>query len=277
MAAWAQGRVNGIPVLGFGTWPLRDKVAYDSVLAALEVGFRHIDTAQMYANEREVGEAVKASGLARADVFITSKVSPQVPPHQIAASIAQSVAALDSGPIDLMLLHWPLTDLAYFDAGIARLNEAQDQGLVKAIGISNCNVALMERAVKQSRHPILVNQVEFHPMLDQRKVQAAAARLGIAIEAYSPIARGAALTEPVIVKIAAARGVTPAEVVLGWIMAQGVIALPMTTKRANAQSNFNALKLQLSEAEMAEISSLRTQHRRLISPSGWAEWDKPDI
>ena len=114
-------------------------------------------------------------------------------------------------------------------------------------------------------------------MLDQRKVQAAAARLGIAIEAYSPIARGAALTEPVIVKIAAARGVTPAEVVLAWIMAQGVIALPMTTKRANAQSNFSALNLQLSEAEMAEISALRAQHRRLISPSGWAQWDSPAI
>lgn len=277
MAVAAQGRVNGIPVLGFGTWPLRGKVAFDSVLAALEVGFRHIDTAQMYANEREVGEAVKASGLARADVFITSKVSPMVAPKDIAASIEQSVAALDSGPIDLMLLHWPLTDLAYFDAGIARLNEAQDQGLVKAIGISNCNVALMERAAKLSRHPILVNQVEFHPMLDQRKVQAAAARLGMAIEAYSPIARGAALTEPVIVKIAAARGVTPAEVVLAWIIAQGVIALPMTTKRANAQSNFNSLKLQLSEAEMAEISALRAQHRRLISPAGWAQWDMPDI
>lgn len=275
MTAWAHARVNGIPVLGFGTWPLRDKVAFDSVLAALQVGFRHIDTAQMYANEREVGEAVKASGLARADVFITSKVSPQVPPQHIAASIEQSVAALNSGPIDLMLLHWPLTDLAYFDAGIARLNEAQDRGLVKAIGISNCNVALMERAVQLSRHPILVNQVEFHPMLDQRKLQAAAARLGMAIEAYSPIARGAALTEPVIVKIAAAHGVTPAEVVLAWILAQGVIPLPMTTKRANAESNFNALKLQLSEAELAQVSALRARHQRLISPSGWAEWDKP--
>lgn len=275
MTAWTQARVNGIPVLGFGTWPLRDKVAFDSVLAALEVGFRHIDTAQMYANEREVGEAVKASGLARADVFITSKVSPQVPPQHIAASIEQSVAALNSGPIDLMLLHWPLTDLAYFDAGIARLNEAQDQGLVKAIGISNCNVALMERAVQLSRHPILVNQVEFHPMLDQRKLQAAAARLGMALEAYSPIARGEALSEPVIVQIAAARGVTAAEVVLAWIIAQGVIPLPMTTKRANAQSNFNALKLQLSEAEMAQISALRARHQRLISPSGWAVWDKP--
>ncbi len=275
MTAWRHGRVNGIPVLGFGTWPLRDKVAFDSVLTALEVGFRHIDTAQMYANEAEVGQALKASGLAREDVFITSKVSPQVAPQNIAASIVQSVAALNCGPIDLMLMHWPLTDLAYFDSMLARLNEAQDQGLVKAIGISNCNVALMERAVKLSRHRILVNQVEFHPMLDQRKLQAAAARLGMAIEAYSPIARGAALAEPVIVKIAAAHGVTPAEVVLAWIIAQGVIPLPMTTKRANAQSNLKALDLQLGAAEIAEISALRARHQRLISPSGWAEWDKP--
>lgn len=275
MGGWTHGRVNGIPVLGFGTWPLRGKVAFDSVMAALEVGFRHIDTAQMYGNEREVGEALKASGLAREDVFIVSKVTPEVAPANIEASIVQSVAALDCGPIDLMLIHWPKADAAYFDAALARMNEAQDQGLVKAIGISNCNVALMERAVQRSRHRIVVNQVEFHPMLDQRKVQAAAARLGIAIAAYSPIARGAALTEPVIVKIAAAHGVTPAEVVLAWIIAQGVIALPMTTKRVNAQSNFNALTLQLGEAEIAEISALRKKHQRLISPSGWAEWDKP--
>jgi 2,5-diketo-D-gluconate reductase B len=275
MTAWAHGRLNGIPVLGLGTWPLRDKVAFDSVLAGLEVGFRHIDTAQMYGNEREVGAAVKASGLAREDVFITSKVSPQVAPQHIAASITQSFTALNSGPIDLMLLHWPLTDLAYFDAAIARLNEAQDQGLVKAIGISNCNVALMERAVERSGHRILVNQVEFHPMLDQSKVQVAAARLGIILEAYSPIARGAALADPVIVKIAAAHAVPAAEVVLAWIIAQGVIPVPMTTKRANAQSNLKAVTLQLSAAEMAEISALRAQHRRLISPPGWARWDAP--
>lgn len=275
MTAWANGRVNGIPVLGFGTWPLRGDVAYASVLAGLEAGFRHIDTAQMYGNEREVGAALKASGVAREDVFIVSKISPQVEPAAIEASIVQSLDALDAGPIDLMLIHWPLNDADYFDAALARLNEAQDQGLVKAIGISNCNVALMERAVQRSRHRILVNQVEFHPLLDQRKVQEAAAKLGIAISAYCPIARGAALIEPVIMKIAAAHAVTPAEVVLAWIIAQGVIALPMTTKRANAQSNFKALRLQLGEAELAEISALRQKHQRLISPAGWAQWDAP--
>ncbi len=275
MSAWQGARVNGIPVMGFGTWPLRGELARSAVETALEVGFRHIDTAQMYANEREVGEAVRASGLARGDVFIVSKVSPEVPAVHVEASVEASVAALGCGPIDLMLMHWPTRDEAWFDAVIAGLNAAQDAGLVKAIGISNCNTALMERAVKRSRHRIVANQVEFHALLDQSKLLQAARRLGIAIEAYSPIARGAALGHPVIGQIASARNVAASEAALAWIVQQGVVALPMTTKRENAQSNLRAAALVLSDGEMAAITQASHANHRLISPTGWAPvWDR---
>lgn len=274
MSAWTGPFINGIPALGFGTWPLKGKEAVDAILNAMEAGFRHIDTAQMYGNEAEVGEAVKASGMARADVYIVSKLSPDVLPADMEAAISRSVEALGQGPIDLMLMHWPTSNLAWFDAALQKLNEAQDQGLVKGIGISNCNIALMERAVKRSRHRILANQVEFHPLLDQHKLLQAAQRLGIALEAYSPIARGAALQLPVVQEIAAAHGAGPAEVVLAWILAQGVIPLPMTTKKANALGNMKALGLRLTAAEMARISAARSKDGRMISPSGWSpEWD----
>lgn len=274
MTAWTGARANGIPMLGFGTWPLRGKECETAVQNALEVGFRHIDTAQMYGNEAEVGRAVKASGLKRDEIFIVSKVSPEVQLANVEASILQSLKALDCGAIDLMLMHWPTQNPEYFDGVIAKLNEAQDRGFVKAIGISNCNIALMERAVKNSRHRIIANQVEFHPLLNQAKLLAAATRLGIALEAYSPIARGAALQHPVIQRMAAARGVTPSEVALAWILAQGVVALPMTTKRANAESNMRALSLALTPAEMAELSVVGMANQRLISPTGWSPvWD----
>ena len=274
MSAWNGPRINGIPVLGFGTWPLKGKEAIEAILNALEAGFRHIDTAQMYGNEAEVGEAMKASGLARPDLYVVSKLSPDVLPANMDAAIARSVETIGQGPIDLMLMHWPTSNMAWFDAALQKLNEAQDQGLVKAIGVSNCNIALMERAVQRSRHRILANQVEFHPLLDQQKLQQAAQKLGIVLEAYSPIARGGALQLPVVQEIAAAHGAGPAEVVLAWILAQGVIPLPMTTKKANALSNMKALGLRLTADEVRRISAARTKAGRMISPSGWSpEWD----
>jgi diketogulonate reductase-like aldo/keto reductase len=275
MSTWTELRLNGIPGLGFGTWPLKGKEAEAAVLTALETGFRHIDSAQFYQNEAEVGQALKASGLAREDVFLVSKLIPQTPVPKMLASMEASVQKMGGEPIDLMLMHWPTSDLEWFDAALQKLNEAQDQGLVKAIGLSNANVALMQRAVRASRHRIIANQVEFHPLLDQSKLQVSAHQLGIVLEAYCPLARGAAMQEAVVQKIAAKHEVSASEVVLAWIRQQGVIAVPMTTKPVNAASNFRSLQLTLTAEEMAQIDQLRARHRRLISPADWSppEWD----
>jgi 2,5-diketo-D-gluconate reductase B len=258
---------NGIPLLGFGTYPLTGDEARSAVTMAIELGIRHIDTAQMYGNERDVGRAVAASGLPRRDFFIVTKVDPgNTGAGRFAESVARSVDDL-GGPADLLLIHWPPEE-SDFDAALDRLMAERDKGHARAIGVSNFSPAMMRRAQTRCGGAIVNNQVEFHPLLDQTKVLATARELGIALSAYSPLARGAALKPAVIGAIAARIGRPPSEVVLRWILQQGVIAIPMTTKRGNAMSNIAALGFTLSDEDMAAISAIGTGDGRTISP-GW--------
>jgi 2,5-diketo-D-gluconate reductase B len=240
---------------------------------AIEVGIRHIDTAQMYGNEGAVGQAIKDCGIPRSDLFVVSKIQPSnLSAARFLKSAEQSVADL-GGPVDLLLIHWP-SPAADFDQTIARLIDCKARGLTASIGVSNFNIAMMTRAQDLARGAIINNQVEFHPLLDQKNLLAAAQRLNITLSAYSPIARGAALQPKTIQDIAAKYARPPSEIVLRWITQQGVCAIPMTTKRANAESNLRSLNFDLLPHEMAAISALGTKQGRTIAPSSMAgTWD----
>ena len=264
---------SGIPLLGFGTFPLRDDEVERCVAMALEVGFRHVDTAQMYGNEEQVGRALKVSGVARRDLYIVTKIAPgNTTVRNFRAAAEQSIGAL-GGPVDLLLIHWPPPDTE-LDAFVDRLAEAHAAGLAKNIGVSNFPVALMRRAAQRSSVKLINNQVEFHALIDQSKVMAEALQLGMTLSAYCPLGRGMVLKEPVILEIAKRHGRPPSEIALRWIVQQGVAAIPMTTKRDNAVSNFRALSFSLPQEDMRAISGLTARHQRLISPASMAgRWD----
>ena len=267
-------KINEIPILGYGTWPLAGDGCYRGVLMALELGIRHIDTAQIYGNEREVGRAISASGVKRSDIFLVTKIAyDNLTNAKFAPSVDQSLEALGVGEVDLLLIHWPPPD-KLFDAMIDKLNEACARKATRRIGVSNFTIAQMQRAADRASASIVNNQVEFHPLLDQSRVKREAEKLGIVLSAYSPLGRGTVLKEPVIVEIAHKLGRPPSEVALRWIVQQGVIAVPMTTKRENCLSNLRALEFELSDDDMKAITALNHQNRRLVSPAGWApKWD----
>lgn len=263
---------NGIPAIGFGTYPLQGGQAERCVAMALEAGLRHIDTAQMYGNEAEVGRGLKAAGVPRGACFIVTKVDPSnLSASRFAASVARSVEALGTVP-DLLLIHWPPAD-GEIDGPVERLLEARLQGMAQAIGVSNFNIRQMQRAQRLADGALICNQVEFHPLLDQRKLLAAARELGLALTAYTPLARGRAMQHPVVKEIAARHGRPASEVVLRWITQQGVAAIPQTRKRENAISNLASLDLSLAEDEMEAMSRLGTRDGRVISPSWVKSWD----
>jgi 2,5-diketo-D-gluconate reductase B len=266
--------VNGIPILGYGTYPLSGDECRRCVSMGLEVGYRHIDTAQMYDNEEDVGDAIKGSGIKRDEIFLVTKVGPDnLAARNFIHSVKDSLERLSADYVDLLLIHWPPEEKD-LDAAVDSLCEAQDLKLTRAIGVSNFTIPLLKRAASRARHPLINNQVEFHPMIDQSKLVAAAKQLGIALSAYAPLARGAALKEKAVADVARRLGRPPSEVVLRWIVQQGVVALPMTTKRENALSNLRVFEFELSSADMAAIAEATKQNRRLISPTGWApKWD----
>jgi diketogulonate reductase-like aldo/keto reductase len=264
---------HGIPLIGFGTYPLKGGEAERCVAMALDLGYRHIDTAQMYGNEGEVGRAIRASGIAREEIFLVTKVDPSnLGAQRFAGSVTRSVDALGTVP-DVLLIHWPPADEA-LDATVERLVAEQDKGNARLIGVSNFTPAMLRRAQAIAAGRIICNQVEFHPLLDQSALLGTARELGVALTAYRPLARGKAMAPAVIQQIAKRHGRPASEIVLRWIIQQGIPAIPMTTQRANAQSNLNALSFSLPEEDMAAISAIRTRDGRTINPSWMSgRWD----
>ncbi len=264
---------NGIPLLGSGTYPLMGDECHRTVLMALELGLRHIDTAQMYGNEKDVGRALRDSGLPRGDLFVVTKVDPgNAGASRFASTVARSAEDLGGAP-DLLLIHWPPAD-AEMDAVLDRLMAEHQKGNTRAIGVSNFSPAMMRHAQKRCGGAIVNNQVEFHPLLDQSAILATARELNIALSAYSPLARGWAMKPAPIAEIAARINRAPSEVVLRWILQQGVAAIPMTTKRENMLSNIAALDFALSAEDMAAISAIGTRQGRTINPSWMAgRWE----
>ena len=263
---------NGIPAIGFGTYPLSGDEAERCVATALEVGIRHIDTAQMYGNERQVGRGIAASGVARGDIFLVTKVDPSnLSAARFADSVRRSVDDLGTVP-DLLLIHWPPSD-GDIDGPVERLLREGERGMARQLGVSNFSPRLMRRAQQLAGGKLICNQIEFHPLLDQSAWLATARELGMVLTAYSPLARGKCMEEKVVQQIAARHGRPASEVVLRWIIQQGVAAIPMTRKRENAASNLRATEFALTQDEMDAISALGSRNLRLINPSWMRSWD----
>jgi 2,5-diketo-D-gluconate reductase B len=263
-----------IPLLGLGTWDLRGRVCTEMVQAALRLGYRHIDTAEAYDNERAVGEGLKASGLKREDVFLTTKIWPtHFSASDLPRAAADCLARLGVSAVDLLLLHWPNPQIPLPET-IGALCKVKRDGLTRHIGISNFNVALIEAAWKATTEPLVCNQVECHPYLDQSKVLAACRKHGMAMTAYSPIAQGKAGGDDVLARIGAAHKKTAAQVSLRFLVQQNIVVIPRTSKAKRLAENAAIFDFSLSDGEMADISKLSGAGRRLI-PAGFGrpDWD----
>ena len=265
-----------IPALGFGTFRMSGAEVMRILPEALRLGFRHVDTAQAYGNEAEVGEAIHASGIPRADIFVTTKVWVDKYRHDaFIASVDESLKKLRTDHVDLLLLHWPGGSDVPMAERIGTLNEVRKAGKVRHIGISNFNTAQMEEATRLSEAPIATNQVEYHPYLDQTKLLQTARRLGMSLTAYYAMANGKVPADPLLADIGARHGKTAAQVALRWLVQQqDVVVLSKTATQARLKENFSIFDFALTREEMAAIRQLARPDGRIVNPSGLApEWD----
>ncbi len=270
------GQAN-IPVLGLGTWQSTGQDCIDVVSQGLKMGYEHIDTAQAYDNEVEVGKGIKQSGVARDTFFLTTKIFPddmKFEPEKLIAAAKRSLENLDTDYVDLLLLHWP-DDRVPLSQTIPALCELQKQGLTRNIGVSNFNIANIIEAEKYADVPIVVNQVEFHPFIKQNTLQTFLNNHHILLEAYSPLARGDVFDNDIIKEIAHNHKVTPAQISLAWILSDKLrIAIPKTANPDHLQGNLDAINVQLSSDEIEKISSLaRADGRKIKHPDYSPEWD----
>jgi 2,5-diketo-D-gluconate reductase B len=262
-----------IPILGFGTMTLKEDLCVQLVEAALALGYRHLDTAQMYGNEREVGSGMRACGLKREEIFLTTKVwFTRLAAGDFERSVDESLERLALPWVDLLMIHWPNAQVPLAES-IAALCKVKKDGLAKHIGVANFNVAMIEQAVKLASEPIAVLQIETHPYLDQGKVIAAARRHGMAVVGYCPLARGKVPADPTLQKIARTHSKTPAQVALRFLEQQQIIPIPRTSKRERLAENLGSLDLRLSETEIAEIAKLVRPDSRIVSPPQAPKWD----
>lgn len=262
-----------IPSIGLGTWELSGRTCARVVEQALRLGYRHIDTAQVYENEREVGDGLRSSGVRRDAVFLTTKVwTNRFAPHDLERSVKESLARLRLPCVDLVLLHWPNPHVPLSET-LGALAHAKQLGLTRHIGVSNFTVALIEEAVALSPEPLVCNQVEYHPYLDQAKVKAACDKHGLALVAYSPIAKGRIKSDETLGRIGRAHHKSPAQVCLRWLVQQNVSAIPRTSRIERLSENIEIFDFELSANEMNEISALANPKGRLTDFGFAPKWD----
>ncbi|WP_159586355.1 aldo/keto reductase [Chelativorans xinjiangense] len=271
--------VNGaeIPAIGLGTWTLDGGTCTDLVSHALGIGYRHVDTAAIYGNERAVGEGIRRSGVPRSDIFLTTKVWwTDLAAADLKRSAATSLERLSLDHVDLLLVHWPNPAIPLAETMDA-LNRVREEGLARHIGVSNFPSRLLAEAVRLSEAPLVANQVEYHPYLNQDKVHAACRKNGMAMVSYCPIYRGGALLdEPAVAEAAARHGRTPAQIVLRWHLEQEDVAvIPRTSRKERLAENADIFGFSLDAGEMAAISRLRSAGRRLCDYGFSPEWDRP--
>lgn len=264
-----------IPAFGLGTFRLQGQQVIDSVRTGLELGYRHIDTAQIYGNEADVGQAIADSAVPRSELFVTSKIwIDNLGRDALIPSLRESLSKLRLDQLDLTLIHWPAPNDAIPVAEyMAALLEAKQQGLTRAIGISNFTNAQAQQAIDAvGVAEIATHQVEIHTFLQNRKVVGFAEQQGIHLTAYMPLAYGKVMSEPLLQRIAAAHDVSPAQVALAWLLQRGIAVIPSSTKRANLTSNLAAQYLRLSPEDMAAIATLE-RGERLANPDFAPHWD----
>jgi 2,5-diketo-D-gluconate reductase B len=260
----------------FGTWPLRGAVLADAMQAALAVGYRSFDTAQGYGNEAEVGAVLAESGVPRGELCMTTKVRPEnFGADRFIRSVEQSLTDLAVDQVDVLLLHWPPVggDVV---PGLRLLSEAYKRGLARNVGVSNYTVAMLKQAVAVVEAPIVTNQVEYHPLLDQSRLMAGAVALGVPLASYCSVARGEVFKYPVFAEIGAGYGKSAAQVVLRWILQKGVSLNTMSTNPVNIAANFDIMDFSLSAVDMARIDALTATGLRLIGKEQVAnapDWD----
>lgn len=260
----------------FGTFPLEGDVARQAILAAAEVGYRAFDTAQMYGNEAETGEALKATGISREDLCITTKVHPDnFGEERFIASVERSLTALRVDYVDVLLLHWPPMD-GNIAPPLKLLQAAREKGLARNIGVSNYTIQMMKDARSIIDAPIVTNQVEFHPLLNQDRLLAGANEAGIPLSSYCSVARGEVFKHPEFAEIGVAYRKTAGQVVLRWIVQKGVSVNTMSTKPENIRANFDIMDFTLSGVDMARIEKLTQTGYRIVREDlvPWApKWD----
>jgi 2,5-diketo-D-gluconate reductase B len=262
-----------IPAIGLGTWELRGRTCARLVEQALKLGYRHIDTAQAYDNEREVGEGLRASKVRRDAVFVTTKIwTTHFAPNDLERSTKESLTRLRLTEVDLLLLHWPNPQVPLVET-LGALAHAKKLGIARHIGVSNFTVALVDEAVAACPEPLVCDQVEYHPYLDQTKVRKACARHGMAVVAYSPVAKGRIKNDETLTRIGRAHGKTAAQVCLRWLVQQNVSAIPRTSRIERLSENIDIFDFALSEDEMQQIFTMATPKGRLTDYGFAPKWD----
>ena len=263
---------NGMPRLGLGTWENTDPEACRTAVAtALEMGYRHVDTAQIYGNEAEVGDGIERADVDREDVFLASKVwIDNLAPEDVRRTTEESLDRLGVDAVDLMYVHWPAREYEP-EATLTAFNELYDDGLIDRIGISNFEPEQVVEAVEISDAPIFANQFECHPLLQQEALREACAEHDVEVVAYSPLARGEVFDVPELTEIAEKHDASEAQVSLAWLREKGVTAIPKATSEAHIRDNWESLGVTLDDEDVAAIDAIDREDRR-VDP-GFAPWN----
>jgi len=268
-----EGHGARIPMIGFGTMTLKEDLCVELVEAALHLGYRHLDTAQMYGNEREVGSGLRGSGVKREDVFLTTKVwFSRLGMGDFERSVDESLTKLALPYVDLLMIHWPNAQIPLAES-IASLCKVKKEGLAKNIGVANFNIAMIDEAVSVASEPIAALQIEAHPYLDQTRVIAEARRHGMAVVGYCPLARGKVPGDETLQRIGRGHGKSASQVALRFLEQGHIIPIPRTSKRERLAENLASLDFKLTDAEMAEIGKLKRPDARIVSPPQAPTWD----
>ena len=263
-----------IPGIGFGTSQLGD--CADVVAKALELGYRHIDTAWKYGSEKGVGKGIKASGVARDEIFLVTKVSHEyLRADDFARSVEESLNNLQVDYVDLLHVHWPTVDNIPLEETMGALAKAKREGKTRHVGVANFNIALVEEAMRLCPEPLVTLQAEYHPYLDQSKVLQACRRWGIVFTAYCPLARGRVFNDPVLGEVARRKGKTIAQIALRWLMQQGnIAAIPRSANPKHMLESLQVFDFELTHEEMSRIHALQRSDGRIANPKGRApKWD----
>jgi len=262
-----------LPRLGLGTYRMQGIVCREAVESALALGYRHIDTAEMYANEDAIGAALTSANVPRGELHVTTKVWPEnLAPDAIRRAFDNSMKKLKLDFVDLYLIHWPSRGMN-LPAALETLMKLKEEGRTRAIGVANFTVALLKQAVEEIKAPIACNQIEYHVMLDQSKVMGYMAQKGIPLVAYCPLAQGRAASDETLIAIGNKHGAAPAQVALKWLLDQkGVAAIPKASRQESQQANLDALKLQLDDEDRKVITAL-PKDKRFVSPAFAPAWD----